>query len=322
MHPTHLETLLQASFSNTIRSLPDPSPPGGDRPEDPGYPLTSLLRPDPFPDFTACIHSIVKGNPTPPPTPSPVNHDAYTVSLFLEFLESFREAWGCGCRVRPVVGTVLGGVVDAVCTVFQGFEKGEGEEIVGVVPPSPEGIKGTGTEVGGLEARPLLTKTPSTPTPLWSFTDPIKVQETLQTFIAGPPTPTFPHSHLLTREKIYLLLTHRVTLGTAWQPYLPPTTLDCFHASIRVHARDLEAEMRRREKMVAKGKEWEAKVLLTVGARALAKHAGYGARFYIHKSAPAMDGETKEVSTKTGSLEFRGFLEPPMENGHEVGWRH
>ena len=80
---------------------------------------------------------------------------------------------------------------------------------------------------------------------------------------------------------------------------------------------------------------------------------GYGARWYINRivadaaenrdpadaiptsmtvvSSPGAENQKKiQVQTlgaaivisDTHTLEFRGFLEPPMENGHELGWRH
>ncbi|KAJ3031340.1 MAPK protein hog1 [Rhizophlyctis rosea] len=64
---------------------------------------------------------------------------------------------------------------------------------------------------------------------------------------------------------------------------------------------------------------------------------GYGARWYITDLPPDTESETTSEEKKkkkthtlgakipispTRTLEFRGFLEPPMEGGHDVGWRH
>lgn len=47
----------------------------------------------------------------------------------------------------------------------------------------------------------------------------------------------------------------------------------------------------------------------------LSFHAGYGARWLAILS----DSGSKNDRPV---LKFRGFVEPMMENGHEVGWKH
>lgn len=46
---------------------------------------------------------------------------------------------------------------------------------------------------------------------------------------------------------------------------------------------------------------------------------GYGSRCSLGLKT---DAAVQQLSTTTQQLQFRGFLEPPMENGHEIGWRH
>ncbi|KAJ3107122.1 hypothetical protein HDU97_004815 [Phlyctochytrium planicorne] len=95
-----------------------------------------------------------------------------------------------------------------------------------------------------------------------------------------------------TRETCYLLLGHRVTVGTVHRKFLPPSILECFLSSIEVNPKDLEAEERRIKKLKEKAEKRKLmapsdavatdasaeaspspKILLTVGARAIAKHA-------------------------------------------------
>jgi hypothetical protein len=47
---------------------------------------------------------------------------------------------------------------------------------------------------------------------------------------------------------------------------------------------------------------------------------GYGMRWSQDRSSPK-EGEDKEAALDRAWI-FRGFIEPMIENGHEIGWRH
>ncbi|KAF8869070.1 hypothetical protein BD779DRAFT_1589539 [Infundibulicybe gibba] len=55
---------------------------------------------------------------------------------------------------------------------------------------------------------------------------------------------------------------------------------------------------------------------------------GYGMRWSRDESAPHPDSESDSfgrddvVTVGQRPWQFRGFVEPMMENGHEIGWRH
>ncbi|KAJ3127659.1 hypothetical protein HK098_006004 [Nowakowskiella sp. JEL0407] len=191
------------------------------------------------------------------------------------------------------------------------------------------------------------------------------------------------------KRGIILLLGHRYTVGSSFRT-LPPSMDDCISSFLFIHPKDL------------KGKKISTKtdkepVYLTVGAKALSKHAhrdettgwwgnvtgtlddknkhaimilaklfsgavwfnihqlgadiqvyeirnklGYGCRWYLtgHSHThgamgTATLGAAVEPSSSKwcrefdecrmdapGMIEFRGFLEPPMADGHAIGWIH
>jgi hypothetical protein len=45
---------------------------------------------------------------------------------------------------------------------------------------------------------------------------------------------------------------------------------------------------------------------------------GYGMRWSQNQN----DDREAQLTAEGKSWVFRGFLEPQMENGHEIGWRH
>ncbi|KAJ3109578.1 hypothetical protein HDU96_007181 [Phlyctochytrium bullatum] len=481
-----LSSLLYPVCRSIIRTLPPTAIPGGEvpvvaeastvpgDPEQPAWTLHSLIEPEGDKDLGACLQSILQSpSLAPDALPSPLEHDPNLAMLFSTFAEAVRgkrwkgtgtegEATTAASSVSFLTKPLLKHVVGALCKVFDAIEAGKGEKALEVVlPPSPESIIGTGTEVKDLEERRknvlrkiqnlwqhlnsiLRSHPPSNPTSelSWSWADQAKGRTILALFLAGttpsvsaPPPPTtsdipsiansFPRSACLDCESVFILLSHRVTLGTVTNRCLPPSALECFMSSLQIHPKDAEAEVKRLAKMAAKrarggavvaagsgkGKEEKetgapdgdvnvgvaggSKTLLTVAARALAKHAhrdeqgegwggplvsgtvaaknvraaevlgrifgdpvwmnlhqlphntlvyelrnseGYGTRFYIRSGAQSVAGTSTTTETtsdelseeeagdvtdsKPKSLEFRGFLEPPMENGHEVGWRH
>jgi hypothetical protein len=51
--------------------------------------------------------------------------------------------------------------------------------------------------------------------------------------------------------------------------------------------------------------------------------SGYGARWTGDWSTTTTTTTMSSQTTTTPlNIQFRGFLEPPMENGHETKWRH
>ncbi len=49
---------------------------------------------------------------------------------------------------------------------------------------------------------------------------------------------------------------------------------------------------------------------------------GYGARWSVKKIKDDTDFAEDSETAYDYDLQFRGFLEPTMENGHEKRWRH
>ncbi|KAJ3330032.1 hypothetical protein HDU76_006624 [Blyttiomyces sp. JEL0837] len=157
----------------------------------------------------------------------------------------------------------------------------------------------------------------------------------------------FVTSTAFTHSFCLLILGHRFTLGSAMEK-LPPSPLECFRAFVAGHAKDEEGRRKVAERNLARKKE----ALLNPTAEhnitvyEVRVQQGHGIRFHIHELKPATskpkvpsseswldslvndgsdsdDGENGNVEgLKPYTVEFRGFLEPPMEGGHDVGWRH